>query len=240
MNKKAGFFFLLLLGFAHTAYSSQSMISKVYCLVLGNHDAHADYKTMVYNALKDMGVDHPESVPVKQMNGIGPAFARIDISSFTAFGIWLDEAYLDTCSEEEKLFHIYHEAAHFVQKHHQKLLAECGISLGALTGLMKLGSAVVPGYAVLGIGVLVALGGYWYVLPYAVKTREKQADLLAAETLTNLGKENVVAIHIEDLKKAKHFEEPGLWWYSNKEEVEYLENLKKAKALLMGSYGKVD
>jgi Zn-dependent protease with chaperone function len=210
----------------------QSLVSKIYCLFLGDTDVPYEYKQMVYQALRDFGLENPSEVSVKQMNGVGPAFARVNLSSFTAFGIWLDVRYLNKCSEEEKIFHVYHEVAHYVLNHHVKILVGCGGVIALLiAGLVKLhgtlgvSSAILKETLIGGVGILAVLAGYRYILPYFVKKQEKQADIMAAKILVSTGREGIVKAHIENLKKYKDSDEDALWWCTNKETIKYLEKL---------------
>lgn len=220
-------------------YASQSIISKVYCSILGNDDVSLQYREKVDQALKDLGVENPSDVPVKKMNGVGPAFARFDLSSFTAFGIWLDENYLDRCSEEEQKFHIYHEVSHYVQNHHAKMIGGCGAALiFATVGLAKLRSfigstdSLVASALTVGLGILVSLAGYRYALPLLVKKQEKEADLLAAATLIATEQSTVVDAHIEDLEaRVEKYGDTGdaWWWYADKEMIECLKAFNQSK-----------
>lgn len=225
---------ILVFLFTKPIYAEPSLIAKLYCSVLGNKDASKEYREKVYQVLKQHGVNKPEDVPVKQMNGIGPAFARLELSSFTAFGIWLDENFLDICTDEQKDFHIYHEVSHYVKYHHQKILAlsACLLTLIA-TGFTKLNrfcssSDNITRYSVLtGATAFTLLTSYLYLLPNIVKRQEKEADILAAKALINAGKSQVVDNHIENLKK--YINSPDdIWWYSNKEQIKYLEDIKKS------------
>jgi len=204
MNKIIKLFILTLACTIHTTYPKQSLISKMYCSIFGNNDVRPEYKQKVHQALKDLGVAQPLDVPVKQMNIVGPSFARYKLASFTAFGIWLDEAYLNRCNEEEKMFHIYHEASHYVQKHHQKNIAGCsGTLMLTLAGLLALKKALgstnplIKNVTVAGTTILAIIGGCRYLLPYFVKRQEKQADLMAAKILMSTEKEYIVDAHIE-------------------------------------------
>ncbi len=222
----------LALSFSYNALDAgQSIASKLYCSVLGNQDASPTYKDLTYQALTNLGVKNPDNVSVKQMNGVGPAFARINLSSFTTFGLWLDEAYLDTCTQEEKLFHIYHEAAHYASNHHQKILAGIAVALPlSIFGLVKLNKYLpekkITKVAIYtGIACATLTGIYFGVLPSIVKHQEKQADIRAAKTLISLGKEDVVLNRIQTLKTYKDANSTDIWWYSNAEQIKYLENL---------------
>lgn len=235
MTKKTLIVLFTLLISSNFSFSAPSLISRFYCLVLGNKNTKQEYKEKAHKALKDLGVEKPEDVPVKQMNGIGPAFARLQLSSFTAFGLWLDEEYLDQCSEEEKIFHIYHEAAHYASRHHQKIITGSAIILPLLTyGFIKLNNSLDP-YGTLTKASIITttsiatlLSSYLYFLPQVVKRQEKEADIKASKTLIRLGKQEAVENIIENLKSMPA-NDGNIWWYSNQEQIQYLENLIKKK-----------
>lgn len=209
------------------AHAGQSLASKLYAAVLGNQDVKQEYKELVQQALKDVGVKNPQDVCIKQMNGVGPAFAGFDLSSFTACGIWLDEKYLDTCTHEEKLFHSYHEASHYALSHHQKIIAGGAIALPlTVIGLMKIASLQPAGswrkYALATSAALaVAITTYCFVLPWIVKRQEQQADQLATKTLLKIGKGHVVDDHVHTLKTYVNQDRADTWWYSPKQQKEY-------------------
>jgi Zn-dependent protease with chaperone function len=233
MTKRAIFFVTTFLLTAETAYADQSLFSKFYCMILGNKDVRQEYKDLAYQALAQLGVSDPASVPIKQMNGVGPSFARVDLSSFTAFGIWLNEGYLDNCSQEEKLFHIYHEASHYVSNHHEKnLVASALAGAVAIFGGAQLGAAVVSEnntwlkYSVaIGSTLIACAGIYLGLLPQVVKRQEKQADMQAVQALMEIGKEQVVDAHIKQVS-SEPVQENTIWWYSNAEQVAYLKRAK--------------
>jgi len=206
--------------------AKQSVLSKVYCYVLGNQDVQQEYKDQTRQALQTMDVKNPEDVTVKQMNGVGPAFARFNLSSFTAFGIWLDEAYLASTSKEEQTFHIYHEAAHYQQKHHQKNLAACTVGIAGglvlLNQSLSIASPIAKAAAVTGSAA--AIGSYFYLLPHFIKQQEKQADIIAAQALLKAGNRHVVQARIDDLQNNCP-EDSSLWWLSSQEQVNYLQRV---------------
>lgn len=231
MNKIILSVVLAVLCTADSAVARQSIVSTIYCSLFGNQDASQEYKKLVYQALTDLGINNPEDVPVKKMNGVGSILAGMDVSSFTAFGIWLDEQHLDTCTQEEKLFHIYHEASHYACKHHQKTLIGSAASIPLIIlGLMKLGSLSPHGSVAQYISTTSALlltlsATYLYILPHVVKKQERQADVVAAKTLINIGKEEVVDEYINHIRASKNCDN-NIWWYSNAEQIRYLENAR--------------
>lgn len=203
-----------------------SHITKLYTKIFGNAAVKQEYTDLVQQALEQFGIENPESVPIKQMNNIGPMFALMPLSSFTAFGIWLDETYLDTCSPEERTFQMYHEAAHYAKKHHQKLLSSitgASITLASLLYLNKklcinkqINGPIISIFGIVSIGALISS---------IVKRQEKEADLEAAKKLILLNKAHIVVTHIKNLNKtkAKHY----LWFFSDKKQKHYLEPLLK-------------
>ncbi len=225
--RKFLYIFISILFCVCNVHAQKSFISGIYCKILGDQDASSQYIQEVQEAFKFFKVKDRLSIPIKKMNAVGPSFARVDLSSFTAFGIWLDEKYLDTLSETERVFNIYHEVSHYVQHHHQKLFAGCGIAaLLVALGLVKLGQSLNTTLpykvgAVSVVGFLAAIASYRYLLPYFVKRQEKQADLMAAETLILLNKSSVVSKYIEILKRDKGSDN-GCWWPTKLEKLEYL------------------
>lgn len=228
---------LLLICWVSAACPSPSLISKMYCLILGDKEVRLEYKEIAQEALKEFGVEELEDVPIKQMNWVGPTFAQTDLSSFTAFGIWLNEAYLDACTQEEKIVHIYHEAAHYAKNHHLKILigtsAYFSIGLGGLIGLYSLFESFDPtlkNTLVACIGILLTVRGYHYILPRFVKEQEKEADLKAIKKLIISGKQDVVDAYLHTLRERvaeKQIHDVNMWWYSDKEIVAYLDMQKE-------------
>jgi hypothetical protein len=202
-----------------TIKAQAGIMSRVYSAVLGNNDVSTTFKNETYEALRALGIQDPTSVQVKQMNGIGPALARANIGSFTACGIWLDEQYLAGCSTAAATFHIYHEAAHYVLRHHRNLvlgtLAVCAAAAAILLKIKPRSYQFAAGAA--------ALGSYLVCLPYYVREQEKQADLLAVQTLLATGKHAVVASHLAALAKL-HDHDNALWWYSPQDQIRYLKD----------------
>ncbi len=212
--------------------SAQSFVSKIYGQILGNTDVKREYKDLAYQALKDFGIKNPACVSVKKMNHIGPMFALMPLSSFTAFGIWLDEEYLDTCSPAERIFQIYHEASHYAYKHHQKLLTIGSLTLATtIAVLMYLNKKLTaldaphPLAITTATGILVTATLYVGLLPKIVKQQEKMADITAAKKLISLRKKEIVDTYIQKLASAASTNNSNLWWLSNQEQIKYLTQL---------------
>lgn len=226
------FAFFYLSAHADIKNASPSLTTQAYSEVLGNQDASAEYQALARTALKDLGLQNSEAVVVKKMNAVGSSIAGVDLSSFTAFGIWLDEAFLNTCSQDVKTFLIYHEAAHYVNNHHPKLLGQglgivllTGLGLIALnSGLSKIAkiSSLVKNSAVAGVGLASTVGFFKYVLPLLAKQQEKDADLIAASTLVKKGEDRIVSSYVEFLKLLPEQDQTHTWWPSVKDMIDYL------------------
>jgi hypothetical protein len=212
---------------------SQSYISQLYCLALGNGDIKKEYKDIVTKALQEYGVVDAELISIKKMNCVGQVIARMPLSSFTAFGIWFDEDFLDLSSEEERTFQIYHEAAHYVQQHHQKTLISLAISNGAIAGFISYNKLlqdrnnscslpITPAIT----GIVAAAGIYLGMLPYIVKQQEKEADLQACRKLIALDRTDIIKARIKDLRRSGSTS-GNIWWFSEVEQAEYLEKTIK-------------
>ncbi len=206
--------------------SSQSFITKIYCTILGNNDVKQEYRELAHRALKDFGITEPEKVSIKKMNNVGSIIALMPVSSFTAFGIWLDEKYLDSCTKEQRTFQIYHEAAHYACKHHQGLLAVGTGMVLAIPALLYLHNKLDNQCnhhnraTTLGIGAAAGLALFSGMLPFLVKQQEKQADLEAAKKLRELNKAAIVEAYLGKLDQSNS--NNHLWWYSTTEQAQYL------------------
>lgn len=210
--------------------SNHAFINQLYCSLLGNTDVAAEYKALVHNALRNLGVNNSKSVSVKQMNNVGALIARIPVSSFTAWGIWFDQDYLDTCNANEQLFQIYHEAAHYAQKHHQKLLTftlavagATGIGLYALHKHLRKNDVPHPNTITAASAATALVAFCTIVLPYIVKLQEQNADLVAAQKLIELGRSDIVQEYIQQLRELTE-QESNLWWFAGNRQADYLEN----------------
>lgn len=229
--KKISYLFMCTLSLINSPIYSQDIITKIYCKFLGDKEISFGNKIRVMEALSRLGIEHPEKVSIKQMNKTGSLIAQADLSSFTAFGIWFKETYLNTLTEKEKVFQIYHEAAHYAKKHHQKILASSiAFFIGSTLGINLINSFFNLDYfikkaAVLGIEAAATFLIYLYLLALVVKEQEKDADILAATTLINSDRKDIVEAHIKRLKEIENYDKDNTWWYSAKKQVIYLESL---------------
>lgn len=207
----------------------QSYISKAYCALLGNTDIKKEYKDLVHQALREYGVVGAEQVAVKKMNRVGHIIALMPVASFTAFGIWFDEEYLDTCSPEERIFQIYHEAAHYAQQHHQKALMAITVFSGvAAAGLIILNKIVQNDNnfhsraVTASVTAMTAAIIYLGILPRIIKHQERDADLEACKQLIAAGRTDIVNAYIQTLRSSGSAQE-SMWWFSELEQADYLE-----------------
>ena len=207
----------------------QSYVSQLYCAILGDAEIKQEYKDLVHQALRAYGVMHAEEVPVKKMNTVGQIVALMPLASFTAFGFWFNEAYLDACSPEERTFQMYHEASHYAQKHHQKILKTGAALLGIATiGLVmfhkQLQESKNPSAMpiTLATGLLTAAAIYLGIIPNIVKHQEKEADLGACTLLAASGNVDVVKKRIRYLRVSGS-SCSNLWWFSDNEQAAYLQ-----------------
>ena len=222
---------VLLTLFLGTQALGQSFIAKAYCRVLGNNDVRQEYADLVHQALRDFDVNNAELVYVKKANSVGSVLALMPVSSFTACGIWLDEDYLDQCSSSEVLFQIYHEAAHYAQHHHAKLLATALGITGVIASGFAYGNKILreknyshPLVTTAAAGTLLLAAAYVGILPNIVKRQERRADIEAAKKLYAIGREDVVAVHKQNLRRNSS-EAGNLWWFSSKEQADYLDDV---------------
>jgi hypothetical protein len=226
----------LLAGSAH-ATPEQSYVSKIYCKMLGNSDVKEEYRKLAYKALEELDVPNPEAIPVKKMNNVGSIIALMPLSSFTAFGIWFDEDYLDSCSPEQKVFQIYHEAAHYAQQHHQKVLAAsatltalAAVGMSVLNKKLKENNSPHSLAIILGVSAATVTLMYLGILPLMIKHQEKTADLEASKKLISSGNAGVVEAHIQSLRHPTP-SYGNIWWFSDKEQADYLEKTVQKKLL---------
>lgn len=201
-----------------------SSMQAVYGMLFGGNAVRQEYRLLTHQALADCGVDNPSLVPVRQMNTLGSMITGGGLASFTAAGIWLDQAALDRCSDEERLFQLYHEAAHYWLCHHQKLMAGVvGTSIVSSMLVARIDQSMNWLGALMLNGVQVA--GLIAGLVAAVRYQEKQADIKAAQVLIKIGKKEIVEWYIAQLKAASSESESLLWWASIAERIAYLESL---------------
>ncbi|HZW60906.1 MAG TPA: M48 family metalloprotease [Candidatus Babeliales bacterium] len=190
-------------------YCASSTFGYVYSSLLGKEDASPYYHKLVVQALKAYGVKKAEKVLIKKMNGIGPALAGIDkdqLLSFTAFGIWLNEELLNHEDEAIRIMIIYHEAAHYVQKHHQQIVASLA-TLSLITAAIFTASSYVSPQRWAQMATAAAWTGatWWgfdkFIFTPLVLSQEETADLEATRVLVADGKQKIVQQFMKHLKQ---------------------------------------
>jgi hypothetical protein len=217
--------FLLIVAFA-SSLNAHTLVSKLYCTILGNNDAQPKYTHIIHQALREMGVEKARDVPIKKMNDIGPLFALMPLASFTAHGIWLNETYLDQFSLADITFELYHEAAHYAHKHHQRLIlwstsaALCKtIILYTLYKKLKHknyhSKAITSAAGFIFTPLLYVVG-----LPALIKKQEKEADIATTQTLLKTQKCNALKEHLKKLKLYSNTK--SLWWPTPQEQISYI------------------
>ncbi len=109
-----------------------------YASLFGDQDASPWYQKITKEALEQFEVNADE-ICIKRMNGIGPFIVGSGLFSFSMNNIWYDETLLGKLSEKQRLFAVYHEAAHIALRHHPtQLLYLFGTSMVTAIALLKL------------------------------------------------------------------------------------------------------
>lgn len=207
----------------------QSACAKVF----GNKDASVQYREAMQRALRDHGVENPETVGVKQMNKVADRVLGQQLATFSFFGnTWVSEASLDACKPAHKKYTLYHEAAHHAEKHHETMLAGLG-ALALFTApsvycIVQRYTASCNVWVGRSIRAFAALAYLYCFKKYAVEPAsriiEKEADILAAQTLIKTGQADVVAQYVQGLKKqvATAGAEKDPWHKTVEEQIAYL------------------
>jgi len=183
-------------------------IEKIYCTLFGQEDLSPQYRIKMNKALVRHRIENPDQVLVKKMNGFASKLLNLNLYSFTLDGIWLNENLLEKCTPEERTFMMHHEAAHYKNNHHNKLLAKIvpvAVTLPALTILFR--NKIVPfknrvaKYAVLsGLCILELLGITELIARPTLKQQEREADVSAAKALCANGKIDAVQGYVQELE----------------------------------------
>lgn len=213
--------------------SISATIEEVYAKFFGGQDASSWYAVTAQKALRDSGHQQPEGIPIKKMNALGPLCTGDSLYSFSMFNMWFDEELLNQVDELERLFVIYHEAAHVTQKHHQQFLFSL-IPVGMLAVLVPFMHNRICGtqpaiVRYVSYCVWYMLGAMavkkWYVQPL-IKLQEKYADLAACHTLSAIDRQDVIDAHIALLKLmiSLGYDQKSDWHYDLANQVSYLED----------------
>lgn len=92
---------------------------KICCSLFGSQDMSLANQKIFIQALHDFNIDY--MIPLKKIRDNSPAYIQ-QFSSFTWFGIWINEEHFNAMALEEKIFSAYHEAAHYKYYHPTALL----------------------------------------------------------------------------------------------------------------------
>ncbi len=204
---------------------TESFLSHAYSSILGNEDVSPDFREILETILQEMGVTHTKDILIKRINKKRPFFSKL--SSFTAHGIWIDEEYLNTCSYEEMTMHLYHEAAHYAKKHHQKQFlwgaGLCAGVIGSIVGIHKTFNSS----SVDTITTLLALAVAGKGITCVVKSHEKEADLHAATAILVNKKDGrqLLESYVSILEASACYDTPLIWWPTIVQQISYLKAL---------------
>ncbi len=203
---------------------AESVSSSVYAQLLGKENASVWYQSKTAEALADFGVD-ASKVQVKRMNGFAPKLIGEGLYSFSCFDVWYNESLLNACPENERLFAVYHEAAHIALGHHTQDIALLSAWLAAYP-ISYWAYSTYDDVSYL-YYVLAVLGTYAASTLFAARSRdkEKQADLYAVEKLVQLGKKDIILSHLHVLQHSMNAgdgEVEQTWHYSPSEQYAYI------------------
>lgn len=237
MIKKLLFLSLLSVGFSNSliGFTGEKVVERTYCSVFGSENASDYYQEKVKEALTAFGVNDVNHVPIKKMNRTAAFFVGDQLYSFTMFGIWLNEELLDKCEESERVFALYHEAAHYARKHHQKVLLSL-LPTALLVEIIPLirkqmvksPDKYVQAGSTIGLTLLAALLVDQLLLCPLIKSQEQEADEQAACKLNSLGRTSVVddcVKQLHELLQDGHSGKTDRWHRNIPEQIAYLEKV---------------
>jgi len=188
----------------HTAKPNNTYAQKAYCTLFGNEDAPAEVQNIFREALNAFNVGNADQISIKKIRSDRTWLNNF--SSFTWFGIWVNEEVYNRCPQCLE-WTAYHEAAHYAKLHPHLQIILGSILLGiplALHGTLLFKDASLKLHALAILPDLLC-GAILVNMP---KTLELEADTLAAQKLCQLGKAEIVEHAIEELKK--HSQETSL------------------------------
>ncbi len=211
-----------LFSITHAAKPNNTFAQKVCCTLFGNEDAPAEVQNIFKEALAAFNVGNADQIPIKKIRSDRKWLNNF--SSFTWFGIWVNEKACNGCPQCLE-WTAYHEAAHYAKLHPHLQIILGSILLGgplALHGTLLFKGARLKSHALAILPDLLCSAA----LVNLPKTLELQADKLAAQKLCQLGRVEIVEHVIEELKK--HAEESSLsstniWFPANHKTIAALE-----------------
>jgi Zn-dependent protease with chaperone function len=171
----------------------------LYAKIFGEEPVSEYYSVLLKQALRDFGCQDCDDVPLYKMNSRASTLIGSELYSFTLTGIWINEPVLQNCSEHQKYFILYHEAAHYAHHHHAKALVALLLTVSAAVGLnIIVHTQLKSAFGTLASLVFSIAGSYW-LLKSIIKEQEQSADLAAAQLLCQLDKAIIVQHHLDSL-----------------------------------------
>jgi len=206
--------------------------------LFGTDIASVEIQEQIKNARNSFSLQTTDQPPTKYItNNWLQKF-----SSFTWFGTWINKKAWNEMTKKEKIFLAHHEIAHEAEKHPLKQVSIATITLLASIYAAKKYSPRLSTYLINSshplfqkyLSLLFGMGGVLIcvgiLIPHMVKKDEKDADILAAQTLWNQGKEELVQHHINELKKIAGQQtksSSSIWFKSVSEQINYLQFILK-------------
>jgi len=206
---------------------------------LGLEDASENYRYIAQQALKDFNVTNFDTIPIKKVGGISKYILGNNTLSFTLYGIWVDEDLLAAFPKQEIIFTLYEEAAHYVLRHHAKLLLSLIPSSFALWAFSH-GAARAIGGSFIRKALTICLSGAGlifgidrYMMSPIIRSHEKEAELAAARVLCKVQKHEVVFGHIDYLQNLLSRGEASsdCWWHTTSERIKYMKEFMQTQEI---------
>ncbi len=220
------FLSLITLGYSINAISPKQVAAKICCSLFGNEDASKEIKTLVNQARDAYDIDASEGLPIKFINKC-PWLQQF--KSFTWFGTWINKNAWSELSQNEKVFTAFHEPAHEKLDHPLK---QIGVALSTLTASLLLGRLCLRCSVqskLLACGIQTVLSGalLGLIVPWYTKRCEKEADILAAQKLCELGKADVVENQITQINAEadQEVDSSSTWFCTLQEQRDYLQKV---------------
>ncbi len=218
---------------------SVKKIAENFCgQLFGTDIASTEIQAQIKNARNSFNLQTTDQPPTKYItNNWLQKF-----SSFTWFGTWINKKAWNAMTEEEKSFLAHHEIAHEAKKHPLKQIGITAIIFLTSMYVAKKYSSRLSAHLInsshpllqkylsllFGMGSVATCTGM--LISYIIKEHEKDADILAAQTLYNQGKIEPVQHHINELKKIASQQtnnSSSIWFKSVPEQINYLQSILK-------------
>jgi len=225
---------LLFLSVITTPLLAESTVERClhtcYAWFLGNQDATLSAQQAIREALRNVGTHDTDKVAIKQMTPRASQLVGEELSSFTLFGMWVDEK--SRSDNTLQIFKDHHEASHHKLRHHPRLLkriAACaGIASAAGWLASRFGASTIArvGIGTLSAAAIMTLLIYKFLLPH-LRNQEKEADVLAAQTLQTIGRQDIVDDYLHRLELLAGHEKGSPYFPSIQESIDSLKGALK-------------